>query len=120
MSDPNKSDACIRHSKSRSSGAAHQREEAARDKRVSKTRPVTNRAFLLRATMSQDGSGDAARSTHDHLGTHQLRNALKPYNFTLDVIHYTASSYGMIEIMSRRFGTRRIEALLRARNQKYA
>jgi hypothetical protein len=51
VSDPNKSDACIRHSKSRSSGAAHQREEAARDKRVSKTRPVTNRAFLLRATL---------------------------------------------------------------------
>ena len=45
VSDPNKSDACIRHSKSRSSGAAHQREEAARDKRISEDKARYEQGF---------------------------------------------------------------------------
>ena len=121
VSDPNKSDASASATAKVGPPALLTRGKKRRVTNASpKTRPATNRAFPLRATMSQDRSGDAVRSTHDHLATHQLRNALKPYNFTLDVIHYTASSYGMIEIMSRRFGTRRTEALLRARNQKHA
>jgi hypothetical protein len=35
VSDPNKTEACIRHGKNRSPSAAHQRNEAAREKRIS-------------------------------------------------------------------------------------
>jgi hypothetical protein len=35
VSDPNKMDACIRHGKSRSPGETHQRDEAAKERRIS-------------------------------------------------------------------------------------
>jgi hypothetical protein len=35
VSDPNKTEACIRHGKSRSPGAAHQKEEAVKERRIS-------------------------------------------------------------------------------------
>jgi hypothetical protein len=35
VSDPNKTDACIRHGKSRSPGESHQRDEAAKERRIS-------------------------------------------------------------------------------------
>ena len=35
VSDPNKTEACIRHGKSRTPGAAHQKEEAVKERRIS-------------------------------------------------------------------------------------
>jgi len=45
VSDPNKTDACIRHGKSRSPGAAHQRDEAAKQQRISEDKGRHERGF---------------------------------------------------------------------------
>lgn len=45
VSDPTKTDACIRHGKSRSPGGARQKEDAARDRRVSEEKGRHERGF---------------------------------------------------------------------------
>lgn len=45
VSDPNKTEACVRHGKSRSPGAARQRDEAAREKRISEEKARHERGF---------------------------------------------------------------------------
>jgi hypothetical protein len=45
VSDPNKTDACIRHGKSHSPGAAHQREEGAKERRISEEKGRYERGF---------------------------------------------------------------------------
>jgi hypothetical protein len=45
VSDPNKTDACIRHGKSRSPGAAHQRDDAAKQQRISEDMGRHERGF---------------------------------------------------------------------------
>lgn len=45
VSDPNKTEACIRHGKSRSPGGVHQKDESARQKRISEDRGRHKRGF---------------------------------------------------------------------------
>ncbi|WP_143748868.1 hypothetical protein [Mesorhizobium sophorae] len=45
VSDPNKTDACIRHGKSRSPGGARQKEDGARDRRISEEKGQHERGF---------------------------------------------------------------------------
>jgi hypothetical protein len=45
VSDPNRTDACIRHGKSRSPGAGHQKEEAAKERRISEDKGRHERGF---------------------------------------------------------------------------
>jgi len=45
VSDPNKTEACIRHGKSRSPGAAHQREEAVKERRISEEKARYDQGF---------------------------------------------------------------------------
>jgi hypothetical protein len=45
VSDPNKTDACVRHGKSRCPGAARQRDDAARDRRISEEKGHYERGF---------------------------------------------------------------------------
>jgi hypothetical protein len=45
VSDPTKTDACVRHGKSRSPGEAHQKEERVKDRRISEERAKYERGF---------------------------------------------------------------------------
>jgi hypothetical protein len=45
VSDPNKTDACIRHGKSRSPGGARQKEDGAKDRRISEEKGRHERGF---------------------------------------------------------------------------
>jgi hypothetical protein len=58
VSDPNKTDACIRHGKSRSPGGAHQKDEAAKGQRISEEKGRHERGF---PTGGHDGSRERER-----------------------------------------------------------
>jgi hypothetical protein len=45
VSDPNKTDACVRHGKSRSPGEAHQKEERVKNRRISEERAKYEQGF---------------------------------------------------------------------------
>ena len=45
VSDPNKTEACIRHGKSRTPGAAHQKEEAVKERRISEEKARYEEGF---------------------------------------------------------------------------
>ena len=45
VSDPNKTDACVRHGKSRSPGAAHQKDEGAKHRRISEDKAKHDQGF---------------------------------------------------------------------------
>ena len=45
VSDPNKTEACIRHGKSRSPGAAHQKEEAVKQRRIAEEKAKYEEGF---------------------------------------------------------------------------
>jgi hypothetical protein len=45
VSDPNKTDACVRHGRSRSPGAAHQREESVKQRRISEDKGRHEQGF---------------------------------------------------------------------------
>lgn len=55
VSDPNKTDACVRHGRSRSPGAGHQRDESAKERRISEDRGRHERGFPA------GGHGDQGR-----------------------------------------------------------
>ncbi|MGO8005401.1 hypothetical protein ACC725_35385, partial [Rhizobium ruizarguesonis] len=45
VSDPNKTDACVRHGRSRSPGAAHQKEEGVKQRRISEDKGRHEQGF---------------------------------------------------------------------------
>jgi hypothetical protein len=57
VSDPNKTDACVRHGKSRSPGEAHQKDEAAKHRRISEDQAKHDRGFPVAGHDQEKGRG---------------------------------------------------------------